>query len=318
MTDKLVPDQLEKLLGNIPDDGNDKFKHRQRLHQGWWRAMVLGEECGRHPTQSTATICSTIEDDARLGNNFLTENIKRAVFETLEERKKRGKHGTSGLVEEGRLFNNLLSSQPLCFNFFGELATDPPLAIEILRGWIPQISKVTDVKFEFAPEENYTGDNSAFDVAIEFETTEGAKGIWGIECKYTDTFSSEPYNKQAYKDIYDVNRSLFVAEYEDCITPQYNQLFRNHLIALALSQNKKFDIAFSGLFCHQDDEKAIKTGKEFQKFFVDGEKSFKIVTYADYISTIQRLPEITWGQREWSMLLWARYCANRLSDVIAR
>lgn len=314
MINKSISNQLEKLIGRVPDDVGDEFKHRQRIHQGWWRAMVLGEECGKHPTRANETICNTVNDTQREGSNFLTSNIRGIVKQTLKNRTKE----SHGLIQEDRLYQNLLSSQPLCFNFFSELSLDLSLATKVFRHWVPQVSKVTNIEFEFAPNENFTDDNSAFDVAIEFETTEGAKGIWGIECKYTDTFSPTVYDKPSYRNIYDANRSFFAESYASCIEPKYNQLFRNHLIALALLQNKKFDIALSGLFHHQGDDKAMETGKEFQKFFADGEKSFKIVTYADYISVIQKLPETTWEQREWSMLLWARYCANRLSDVIAR
>jgi hypothetical protein len=41
-------------------------------------------------------------------------------------------------------------------------------------------------------------------------------------------------------------------------------------------------------------------------------KSFKIITYGNFIEKIQRL-DLTWHQGEWTMLLWVRYCATVLS-----
>lgn len=161
------------------------FRARQRFHQCWWRACVLNEEMGTRPGKSGEPIGSMISDGKENAQNFISANITRAVEETLEERKIG--YGR-GAIEENRLYNNLLSSQPLCFNFFGELKTDPGLALQVLRQFWPEVTEVNMVIFEYAPRERYTGDNSAFDVAFEVMEA-GQQGIIGLECKYTDTFS---------------------------------------------------------------------------------------------------------------------------------
>ena len=69
----------------------------------------------------------------------------------------------------------------------------------------------------------------------------------------------------------------------------------------------------TGLFCEPGDEGAIATGQAFKSMLRDGDSSFHVVTYAQFIEAVQRL-ELTWEQREWSMMLWARYCALGLSD----
>ena len=66
------------------------------------------------------------------------------------------------------------------------------------------------------------------------------------------------------------------------------------------------------VFCHHDDEDGIETGKNFRAM-LDPKANFQIITYKDFIENIQR--QITsWKQREWTMLLWARYCSTKLSD----
>jgi len=80
-----------------------------------------------------------------------------------------------------------------------------------------------------------------------------------------------------------------------------------------LVQNNCYQFVYTGLFCHQDDEDAQEAGTEFQKMLKEGNKTFQIITYRDFIIKLQNL-EITWEQRELSMLLWARYCATQLSD----
>lgn len=280
-----------------------------RFHQGWWRAFVLGEEQGNHPIKHDESICNTINKGEFSKKNFLSSGIVKAVTQTIQERKT----GGLGILEQDRLFNNLLSSQPLSFNFFGELKIDTDLCLKILRQFFPDLTSVSRVIFEFAPIENYTNDNSAFDVA--FEVMAGNQtGLIGLECKYTDSFSATQYDKEAYRQIYDGSQ-VFSAPYQNFIASKYNQLFRNQLIAEALLQNKKYDFVLTGLFCHPDDESARQTGLDFQNMLKNGNSRFRIITYQNFIEAMQQL-ELSWEHRELSMMLWARYCGTPLSEVL--
>ena len=50
------------------------------------------------------------------------------------------------LIQEERLWGDLLSSQPMCFNLFGELAADLALATRTARAWWPgRVAQVTEV-----------------------------------------------------------------------------------------------------------------------------------------------------------------------------
>ena len=299
--------KLKELIGSAPKSDKD-FTKRMRIHQGWWRAFVLAEKEGKHPLKDNQTVCNTIIYGDKTDKNFLSDTIAKVVHHTVIERKE----SDSGIIEEDRLFNNLLSSQPLCFNFFSELKEDTSLALKILNNLGFNITEVEDVVFEYAPEENYTTDNSAFDVALVVKKSDKT-GLIGLECKYTDSFSTKEYDKPAYRDIFNKSH-VFIQDYEDYKASSYNQLFRNQLIAEALVQNKNYDFVITGLFCHQDD-KAVETGKQFQKMLKGGEEVFKIITYQDFIEAMQRL-DIDWDKRELSMLLWARYCGTELSQRV--
>jgi hypothetical protein len=128
--------------------------------------------------------------------NFLSPNIINAVTQTIQERK----IASAGILEEDRLFNNLLSSQPLCFNFFGELKIDRDFALQVLKQFWPEIVEVNQVIFEFSPIENYTNDHSAFDVAFEV-VTDHQNGLIGLECKFTDSFSQKEHPSQAAREF---------------------------------------------------------------------------------------------------------------------
>lgn len=303
-----MKNKLKKLIGNVPLESG--FKKRMRFHQAWWRAFVLAEEPGNHPVRKNKTIGNTILNGRIDGKNFLSENIIDAVEKTIQDRGV----AQSGIIEEDRLFNNLLSSQPLCFNFFGELKKDPILALKVLQCFYPELTEVAHVRFEFSPDDKkYTNDNSAFDVAFEVMAGD-KKGLLGIECKYTDSFSPKEYDREEYLYVYNKGKgTTFIAPYDKFIASKFNQLFRNQLIGEALVQNKEYDFVFTGLFCHQSDNDAQNIAAEFQSMLKDGKSKFRVITYQEYLENIQRL-EISWEQRELSMLLWARYCGMKLSE----
>lgn len=297
---------LFERFGSIPNESGQK--KRVRIHQGWWRMNILNEKAGQHPKNRNDNVCNTILNGKKSKNNFLSENAYKAVIQTLDEREEDG----TGIMEEDRLFNNLLSSQPLCFNFFGELMADTKFGLEVLQCWWPSLTKLKRVIFEYAPKERFTNDNSAFDIA--FEVAIGDKiGLIGLECKYTDTFSFTEYDKLAYKELHQKSTS-FSVDYDTLKSRKYNQLFRNQLISEGLTQNGKYDFVKTGLFCYEQDNSAIETGQELKEMLTDSD-SFKILTYRNFIENVQRL-NLDWTRREWSMLLWARYCASILSEQV--
>jgi len=278
--DKEERQRLLNRLGHIP--GKPGFKRRARIHQGWWRMNVLMEKPGPHPREKDENVCNTILGGQTSKKNFLTENTMKAVEQTLSSRKP----SDPGMVDKDRLYNNLLSSQPLCFNFFGELMMDTEFGLKILQNWWPDITLLRKVIFEYAPDERYTNDNSAFDVAFEVEAGDRI-GLIGLECKYTDSFSASKYAKQEYKEIFSKATS-FRASYKEFITSRYNQLFRNQQLAEALLQNNKYKFVHTGLFCYHHDLQALHIAEEFKNMLVDP-SAFKVITYSDFIGCIQRM-----------------------------
>ena len=59
--------------------------------------------------------------------NYLTQTIRDLVKNELKTNSERPA-AMRGFYARPRIFNNLLSSQPLCFNLFGELMFDLDLA----------------------------------------------------------------------------------------------------------------------------------------------------------------------------------------------
>ncbi len=171
--------------------------------------------------------------------NYLTDNIKELITIAVANAKKDG-----AMISEPRIWNNLLSSQPLCFNLFGELHYDLELATTFFQNLFPtRIEKVTSIRFEYsAGRQNieYTGDRSAFDVFVEY-TNNNKKGFIGIEVKYSESLREE--SKENANNTFNKHQK----EYTRLTTDKYfkpnalenvkqvplSQIWRDHLLSIA-------------------------------------------------------------------------------------
>lgn len=298
---------LRALVGTLPVD-RSKFTARMRFHQGWWRAFVLKQPEGPRPNDASQFVCNALPDAEVRPGNFLTDRVAASVTSALADRNA----ASGGIVDERRLYCNLLSSQPLAFNFFGHLAGDLALATQMLGPLFGlEGIEVVAIHFEYAPGKP-AGDNSAFDVAVEYRRA-GRRGLVGVECKYTDTFSPTEYKRDTYENLFK-SSSAFEASYETLTSSRFNQLFRNQLVGEGLRQRGDFDEVHVRLFCSPSDQEARATGQAFSGLVkASGNASFGVITYQDFIAAAQR-QALDWEDREWTMLLWARYCGLCLSD----
>ena len=220
------------------DKGDKEFKARMRLHQSWFRSEVLRVPYGTYQNKKGETTClgsRLTKESASRGCNFLTDHI----FETAKDRFKTAKNS-------GRLMANMLSSQPMCFNLFGELKKpNLNLATKLVRAlWDKEIAdlwggdevrRVTDVRLEWAPKEKYLADNTSFDAFIEYEMEGGGKGFIGIETKLTESFSEDFHDEEGRYSKWMTAESPWGDVDSDKVADRkHNQLLRNHLLAWAL------------------------------------------------------------------------------------
>ena len=94
------------------------------------------------------------------------------------------------VIHTERLWNNLLSSQPLTFNLFGPFKQRPSLATTVMRRLVPDlVADVTEVLFEHSPgrgHPRYTADHTAFDVLLRCTRPQGRAAFVAIEVKYSE------------------------------------------------------------------------------------------------------------------------------------
>lgn len=258
-----------------PQSASDSaFTARMRLHQSWYRARVLEVECGTGPSASDDKHYGNMlrSEDAQRGLNFLSPQIYEVARARLRDR--------SGVVEPFRLLHNMLSSQPLCFNLFGPLVTDPALATRLLRT-LPQLSvaRVLSTRLEYTPGESqrYLEDRTAFDAYIEYEQADGTRAFIGIEVKLTEPFSKKTYDSPSYRRWMTGERSPWRTDAAEHVAKiEHNQLWRDHLLAIAHRDQPGSTYAEGKLMLvrHPEDRSCERVVAGYQQLLREGDDSF--------------------------------------------
>lgn len=224
------------------DPETTNWKRRARLHQARWR-KGQGLPIGHQPYRGgpdAGIVGNRIELGAAKagGHNFLTPSALAAAKYRLANPE------PHQMLNEDRLWADLLSSMPMCFNLFGEIAMDESLARSAVRGLWPDAPEGrVRVKFEHSPgrgDPKFLANRSAFDAAIEIETDAGL-GIIGIETKYHEHAKRE---KKPRSDK--LERLVEVTEAAGIFKPgwrqrlvgtELQQIWQDHLLVLSMLQH---------------------------------------------------------------------------------
>ena len=220
------------------------FRRRLRYHQSQWRE-AQGHPIGSQPIRPrdgkpTRPLGSRLSlDHAReTGANFLSPAAHEAVLSRLSTKE------PHQMLAAQRLWADLLSSMPLCFNLFGDLWADHELADRAVHTWWPDApGTVCDVRFEHSPgrlEPSYLGNRSAFDVAIVLDRGDGARGIVGVETKYHERAKAEkPKSSRRSRYVEVAERSgVFAPGWFDAVNgTDLLQIWLDHLLVLSMLQH---------------------------------------------------------------------------------
>ena len=228
--------------------GDSKFVAKCRLLQSIYR-VEIGEDEGYIQRGSKRYFYGNyIMNGDKTGKNFLEDYI----FDYAKERVNNRKHYET--INEERLFNNLLSSQPMAFNLFCPLIKmleeDESSTTDILRPALPDynINKVTKIDLEFIPDnfKELTNDLTAMDAIIEFTDNDGIPSFIAIETKYSENLGVNEASRKGKAKAIETIKSLriFQSEIENRITSKevaLTQTYRNFLLSetYGIDQNKK-------------------------------------------------------------------------------
>jgi hypothetical protein len=221
------------------------FRQRTRLHQARWRE-AHGHPIGSQPNAPRPGVhARPVGNRLRLpyaretGATFLTEaalDAARARTSFVEP------HQT---FDHQRLWADLLSSETLAFNLFGDLAADLRRADRALHAWMPDApGRLSDVRFAHSPgrlEPEWLNSLRAFDAAFVINRDHGTLGIVGIDVKYHERLKPEqpkPTNLRRYRQVHD-RSGAFRPHAFDAVKgrSEFCLIWLEHLLLLSMLQH---------------------------------------------------------------------------------
>jgi hypothetical protein len=225
-----------------PIDNGYVFQRRARILQSLWR-IEQGFPIHVETYGKRRGVCIECVFAKQSLANFLTDEIRQVVREEVLGPKSKGK-----LYGKPRIFNNLLSSQPLAFNLFAMLSRNRKLATQVFAAMSNgRCQEITRMEFEHSPgrrDPEYLGDRSAFDVYAEYMGSKGP-GFVGIEVKYHENLNTRDRKKEKSLpnprcDKVADDAGCFVADKRAQLKESpCQQIWRDHLLAESILQKDK-------------------------------------------------------------------------------
>ncbi|HEY2735898.1 MAG TPA: hypothetical protein VGI70_18000, partial [Polyangiales bacterium] len=231
---------LESVDRLSRDRATSAFKATARLHQSQWRA-AHGHPIGTHPIRgSSARPLGSrlpLEYAKRTNANFIDVRCADAAAARIAAPQK------YQMLQSDRLYADLLSSMPMCFNIFGTV-TEPALATRAVKRWWPDVpGRVEQVVFEWSPgraDRAYLGNRTSFDVAFILDLEDGQRGVIGVETKYHEhpvRVGIAPANLARYNDVSRASKLFEAATLELASRETCSQIWLDHLLALSMLQH---------------------------------------------------------------------------------
>jgi hypothetical protein len=217
MSDQPTQQELEDAQCWDPGDavpgrpGMTAFRRRLRLHQARWRE-AHGLPMGTHPYVPRAGSASVRPVGSRLplpygretGANLVTPGALAAARArtSFVEREQSFDHQ--------RMWADLLSSEALAFNLFGDLAGDLARADRAVHAWVPDApGTVSEVRFAHSPgrlDPQWLNSLRAFDAAFVLDRGDGTHGILAVDVKYHERSKREtpkPENRWRNAEVHE-------------------------------------------------------------------------------------------------------------------
>lgn len=223
------------------------------------------------------------------GSNFITPTAFKFAKEKVESKK----HNTFLTIDEYRLFNNMLSSMPMCFNLFSDLKellkTDSEEASRIIRHLLPELDWidtviVIDVEFLPTPIEDYTNDRSAFDAMIQVRTVNGGKGLISIETKYTDLLGSNSSSNTEIKNRLVAQDAIFKPDLIDALKINgYQQIHRNYLLTYAYAKKDGFNCFANVVLSPLEDQFSVKEIEDLRSKMTGNQETILKINLQDLV-----------------------------------
>jgi hypothetical protein len=290
-----------------------RFRGCARLLQSIWR-FKRGFQMGSYTTPSgfRYRLGSRLGSRAAAaGANFVNQDIARLV------RREAAYREPGAFIDEDRLWSNLLSSVPLCFNIFGPLKLDLGLASRVISGLHPALGDFTvrAILFEHAPARGdpaVTGDHTAWDAFVVYSRPSGAHGFVAVECKYSEApGGSQPELPPRFAAI--AAESGLVSGTAPGGTVQRNlqQFYREHLMAQAYLPSSPYSEGHFVVLAPTLNRPMQRTIDRYRRQLVGADAHVPFLSW-----TLEQVVEQfrAAGADEYAQSLFERYCDWSLVD----
>ena len=287
---------------------DNAFTRKARLLQAMHR-KESGSPCGSITKKGTTYFHPNLATDGSdTGCNFLSQEIFEYAKWRIEQKK------AYETINEDRLFNNFLSSQPMAFNLFvplmniahtdeGRSKLAKVVAGQVTNSDSSTFNKITEVGIEFIPP-YYSGclnDKTAMDAYFLYETPDGKHGIIAIETKYTDILGTNPASnpsfaiRQATENI--GISQLLTDEGIAGITKRdikLSQVYRNFLLTETVRLHEHLDDSISIILSPKENISNEEDESSLRSILRDEYKyKFQSVTLENFVSAlIREFPDI--------------------------
>lgn len=297
--------------GTLPTGESQRVRKYRRL-QSWYREVQLRAPAGRSGNyERLGSYLSPAAVAEQRNLNFLHpaahEHAEKRTVEVQEE---------GGSLEPTRLFHNMLSSMPMCFNLFGSMRAEYDSFLPVFRSLFDaDATRIVDIVCEWAPSDPAAriGDRTAFDAIIRYEAGTDRCFV-GVETKYTEPFSLKDYDRPQYREV-TAGSDWFT---DDPTAPdrlkqqRSNQLWRDVMLAGQLEQHRSEGRGSVAVVALDDDSGASAAldlvGAEMSPSHRDRLMSVPIERILDATDALS--PELTW----WTTSFRRRYTAVTLPD----
>ena len=301
----VIPEAILKAH-KVNEPSDTRFRAAARLLQTLWR-QDAGLPIGSHrsPDGKRRKLGSRINTtSAKAGANFLNADIANLARREVIYRE------PGAVIDQERLWTNLLSSQPLAFNLFGALKLDQDKANRFFRALLPDyVERVEGIFFEHSPgrgDPAFTADHSAFDVFVPCVTTTGESGFVAIEVKYSEAMMEPVAQIKPRYDELSAMAEVFTDPTAQALREApLQQLWREHLLSRAMVENGLYGQGRFVVIHPAQNTNCGSAVRAYQRQLVSSDPSvsgFQSITLEECLTTLATI-----GDQETADALRTRY-----------
>lgn len=266
-----------------------RFRSCARLQQALWRernGVPIGASIGVD-TKKKQYGHLIAAGAAAAGANFISPLVHRVVYRELRYRE------PGALIDDNRLYRNLLASMPLAMNLFGPMKADNVLAERWVAECFPDMAgTVCNIQFEHSPgrgDPRFLADGTAYDVFISLRRPDGTKAFLAIEVKFSEGMTEPEARPRERYDELSASCGLFVDGDDPALRKNpFQQLWRQHMLAHSIVGSGLYDAGRVVVIAPSLNTDVQRTAGRYQKLLApgDGQVGFQSLSLEEAVHAV--------------------------------